>query len=73
MSETKTIDMSHIHFSSTVFPTAEDMRLWDSLSPEEQRAVVRRDLDRAEASGVAPAETMAEVMVRARADHRRNG
>ena len=31
MSEIKTIDVAHIQFTSTVFPTDEDMKLWDSL------------------------------------------
>ena len=66
MSETKTIDVSHIRFTSTVFPTEEDMRLWDSLSAEERRAVVRRDLDEAEASGVAEPETIGQVIERVR-------
>ena len=66
MSETKTIDVSHIRFTSTVFPTEEDMRLWDSLSAEERRAVVRRDLDEAEASGIAEPETIGQVIERVR-------
>ena len=67
MNEIKTIDVAHIQFTSTVFPTDEDMKLWDSLSAEEQRAVVQRDLDQAEASGIAQAETMDQVMERVRA------
>ena len=70
MSETKTIDVSHIRFTSTVFPTEEDMRLWDSLSAEERRAVVRRDLDEAEASGVAEPETIEQAQKGVRS-HRR--
>lgn len=38
MSSTKTVDISHIRFTSTVFPAEGDMRLWDSLSAEERRA-----------------------------------
>ena len=71
MVEMKTIDVSHIRFTSTVFPTDEDMKLWDSLSAEEQRAVVRRDLDEAEASGIAEAESAEEIMQRVRAESRR--
>lgn len=71
MAETKTIDVSHIRFTSTVFPTDGDMKLWDSLSAEQQRAVVRRDLDEAEASGVAEPESAEEVMQRVRAESRR--
>lgn len=68
MGEIKTIDISHIRFASTVFPTDEDMRLWNSLSADEQRAVVRRDLDEAEASGVAEPETAEEIIRRVRAE-----
>lgn len=66
MAEIKTIEISHIRFSSTVFPTAEDMKLWDSLSAEEQRAVVQRDLDEGEASGIAETESVEEIMLRVR-------
>ena len=51
MSGPKTTNVSHVKFASAVFPTEEDMRLWHGLSAEDQRAVVRRDLDEAEASG----------------------
>ena len=71
MNETKMIDISHIRFTSTVFPTDEDMKLWDSLSAEERRAVVRRDLDEAEASGIAEPETIEQVIERVRAEIRK--
>ena len=67
MQDTK-IDVSNVHFSSTVFPTDEDMKLWDSLSPEEQRAVVERDLDDAEASGTSASEPMEQMIQRVRAN-----
>ena len=67
MQSTK-IDVSHITFSSTVFPTEEDMKLWHSLSPEEQLAVIQRELDKGEASGVAEAESMEQLMQRVRAE-----
>jgi hypothetical protein len=67
MQDTKTV-VSNVHFSSTVFPTEEDMTLWDSLSPEEQRAVVERDLDAAEASGIAAPESMEQMIQRVRAN-----
>ena len=38
------VDVSHIKFSSTGFPTAEDLKLWHSLSDEEKRAVILRDV-----------------------------
>ncbi len=67
MQDTKT-DVSNVHFSSTVFPTDEDMKLWDSLSSEEQRAVIERDLDAAEASGVSAPESMEQMMQRVRVE-----
>ena len=38
-------DISNIKLTSYVFPTAADMKLWDSLKPEEQAAVIWRDID----------------------------
>lgn len=32
-------------FQSTVFPTESDMTMWNSLTPEQQRAAIRRDID----------------------------
>ena len=66
MADTKTRDLSHIRFESTVFPTAEDMRLWYSLSAKEQVAVLKRDLDDAEASGTAKSEPMELTLERVR-------
>ena len=67
MGATKTVDVSHIRFTSTVFPTEADIELWESLSPEEQRAVVARDLDEAEAGGIAKPESIDQVIARVRA------
>ena len=57
-------------FQSTVFPTAEDVKLWQSLGPELQRAIIMQELDEAEESGVAEDATMDELMVRVRARKR---
>lgn len=66
MSEVETIDVSHIQFSSTVFPTDEDMNLWNGLSPAEQRAVIARKVDEGlnspPAQKTSKAEIMAEVL-----------
>ena len=67
MNEVKDIDISEIKFSSTVFPSEEDMKLWSELSAEEQRVVIARDLDAAEASGIAPVETAQQIIERVRA------
>ena len=71
MPDSKSIDIFHIRFTSTVFPPDEDMKLWNSLSADERRAVVRRDLDEAEASGVAEPESAEEIIRRVRAESRR--
>ena len=54
-----------------MFPTDEDMQLWNSLNGEDQSAVIRRDLDDAEASGVAEPETAEEIIRRVRAESSR--
>ena len=43
MSDTKSADISRVVFSSTVFPTAGDKALWESLTQAEQLAIIRRD------------------------------
>jgi len=65
-----TIDISHVKFVSSVIPTDADIKLWESLSAEEQKAVIMRDLDAAEASGVAKPTSMAELISEARAELR---
>ncbi len=66
MDTTDTIDVSHIKFTSTVFPTDEDMKLWHSLSAHEQRAVIMRDIKQGlsgpPASNAGRHEIMAEVL-----------
>jgi hypothetical protein len=71
MTKVKMVDVSHIRFTSTVFPSDEDMKLWNGLSGDQQRAVVRRDLDEAEASGIAEPESAEEIIQRVRAESRR--
>lgn len=66
MSYTDTMDISSIKFSSTVFPTDEDMAVWNSLTPAQQRAVIMRKVEKglngAPASKASKAELMAEVL-----------
>lgn len=66
MTSTDVIDVSHIKFTSTVFPTDEDMKLWHSLSSEQQREVIMNDisrgLDGAPAKKPGKDEIMAEVI-----------
>ena len=68
MSKTATIDISHIHFTSTAQPTAEDVELWESLSREEQRKVLQRELEESRASGLAPKQTLAEMIAEFRTE-----
>lgn len=68
MSATKTVDISHIRFSSTVFPTAGDKALWESLTPQQQLAILRRDEQAGFDSGVADQASMAEILAEARRD-----
>ncbi len=66
MSVIEKTDLSKVAFSSTVFPTSVDMELWDSLTSEEQRAVVVDSLDKAEASGIAKNSSMHDLIALAR-------
>jgi hypothetical protein len=65
------IDISHLTFTSRVFPTPEDMALWNSLSVAEQQAVILRDVE----TGLnSPAVTVSasDLMQSALARHKRN-
>ncbi len=68
MSKTKSIDISWVKFTSTVFPTDEDMKLWESLTPEQRKAVELRDIEEGRASGLAEPCTMAEIIAEAKAE-----
>ena len=68
MSDIETVDISHVTFTSTVFPTDDDMKLWNSLTPEQQKAVERRDVQEGIDSGLAEPCTMAEIMAEAKAE-----
>lgn len=70
MSEQRTTDVSGIGLRSPAFPTAADRALWDSLSPEEQRAVISLELDEAEKSGPAESASTGELIARVRASGR---
>jgi hypothetical protein len=61
-------DVSHIRFSSTVFPSREDMKLWDSLTLEQKKAVERREVQKGVDSGLAEPCSMAEIIAEAKAE-----
>ena len=62
MSNTKSTDISGIRFTSTAFPTPEDMRLWHSLSAEQQRAIIMADVKEGLEGPPAPRSTKDELM-----------
>ena len=68
MDETKTVDISGIKFTSTVFPTPEDMKLWESLTYEQRKAVEIRDVKEGQSSGLAKPCTMADIIAEAKAE-----
>ena len=66
MSDTALRGAGSVRFTSTVFPTRKDMATWEKLSPAEKRAIIARDLDAGEASGLAEPETVEQVLRRVR-------
>ncbi len=68
MNKIETLDISHIRFTSMAQPTDEDVALWDSLTDDEKNAVLDREIDEAMASGIAPKQTMAEIIEEAKAE-----
>ncbi len=68
MSDIETIDISGITFSSTVFPSKEDIKLWESLTLEQRKAVELRDVEEGRASGLAEPCTMADIIAEAKAE-----
>lgn len=68
MSKIETVDISKIKFSSTVFPTPEDMAVWESLTPEQRKAVEMREIQEGKASGLAEPCTMADIIAEAKAE-----
>ena len=67
MKDTKTTDVSHIKFTSTAFPTDEDMTLWNSLTPGQREAVIIEAEEKGFQSGIAPDESAEERLARVRA------
>ncbi len=65
MSDTDTIDISGIKFSSSVFPTDEDMALWHSLGPAAQQAVIMRDVEQGLKGPPAAKASKADIMAEA--------
>lgn len=68
MKETKTVDISGIKFTSNVFPTPEDMKLWESLTYEQRKAVEIRDEEEGYNSGVAKPRSMDQLIAEAKAE-----
>jgi len=68
MSDIKTVDISNVNFSSTVFPTDADMKLWERLTPEQRKAVEVRDEEEGYNSGIAEQRSMQELIAEAKAE-----
>jgi len=68
MSDTETIDISGIKFSSTVFPSKDDVKLWESLTLEQRKAVEIRDVEEGRTSGLSEPCTMSEIIAEAKAE-----
>lgn len=68
MSDIETIDISGITFSSVTFPSKNDMKLWESLTFEQRKAVELRDVEEGRASGLAAPCSMAEIIAEAKAE-----
>ena len=67
MSKTQTIDVSDVTLSSLVFPTAEDMAVWNALSAEQKEAFIAEAESRGAESGAAEEETLEARLARVRA------
>ena len=68
MSGTKTVDLSKVQFTSTVFPTDADMTWWESLTPEQRKAVEVRDEEEGYHGGIAQQRSMQELIAEAKAE-----
>ena len=71
MSDTKAMAMEDIKLSSTVFPTGEDIALWQSLSDDQRRAIIERDEQAALDSGIADKASLHEILTETRAENER--
>lgn len=65
-------DISGIKFESRVFPTDADVRLWNSLTAEQQRAVIAAEVVEARESGISQ-ETHEQIFERALAQFEHAG
>jgi hypothetical protein len=68
MSDIETVDISGVKMTSTVFPTKEDMKVWESLTLEQRKAVELRDEEEGYQSGITDPLTMAELIAEAKAE-----
>jgi hypothetical protein len=68
MSDIETVDISGVKMTSTVFPTKEDMKLWESLTFEQRKAVEMRDVEEGRNSGLTEPCTMSDIIAEAKAE-----
>lgn len=67
MVKTHAIDVSGVTLSSLVFPTRQDMAVWNALTPEQREAFIAEAEARGAQSGMARDESLAERLSRVRA------
>ena len=68
MGTIKTVDISEVSFSSTVFPTDADKALWESLSDEQRQALIAQSEQSALESGIADNVSLQELLSESRAE-----
>ena len=68
MSDIETVDISGVKMTSTVFPTKKDMKVWESLTLEQRKAVELRDEEEGYQSGITDPLSMAELIAEAKAE-----
>jgi len=68
MDTIKTIDISGVTFSSTVFPSSEDIALWEKLSDEQRQVLITQSEQSAFESGIAEKSSLQELLSETRSE-----
>lgn len=68
MNKMKTLDISGISFTSTVFPTDADRALWERLNDEQRQALIVQSEQSAFESGIAEKISLQDILSETRAE-----
>jgi hypothetical protein len=68
MSKADTIDATKTDVTPSVFPTDEDMAVWQKLTPAQQRDAIMRKVEKGLAGSAANKATKDEIMAELRAE-----